>query len=352
MRAKTVGVRDTVMRVGVSEAAVRSCAGAVRGRVPDRKPLTPLCAPLPAHHTSPIMLRRSVHVAHTAITFAACTARASAAAAGVAAAPAAASALRSSARSYSTYRIGSSSRITAATNMMRTTSSAVLPSSSHALSLAALPLASAASAASPLFGSLFVRHATKKAGGSSKNSNDSIGKRLGLKKSGGQAVLAGHILVRQRGTKVHPGRNVGHGRDDTLWALKPGTVAFTYMHFPMRASHRWRKFVHVLGHGETLASVQAETDAKSQAQVELYHMHKRGERAPSARLSYIRANLEAKRDAAHAAQAQALAKEAADATAKAKLESHPMFRILMERQAAAVAKKEGENKQAATAAAN
>lgn len=230
--------------------------------------------------------------------------------------------------------------------MMR---AAAVSSSSHALSLASLPLyssssAPAASAASPLFGSLFVRHATKKAGGSSKNSNDSIGKRLGLKKSGGQHVIPGNILVRQRGTRVHPGRNVGHGRDDTLWALKAGQVAFTYMHLPMRASHRWRKFVHVLGPGETHAHVQAETDAKSRAQMELYQMHKRGERAPSDRVTFIRANLEAKRDAAHAAQVDALAAESADAEARSKLEAHPMFKILMERQAAAAEKKEKEEK--------
>ena len=69
--------------------------------------------------------------------------------------------------------------------------------------------------------------AHKKAGGSSRNGRDSAGRRLGLKKSGGQAVIAGNILVRQRGTKWHPGNNVGMGTDHTLFALVDGKVAFT-----------------------------------------------------------------------------------------------------------------------------
>ena len=68
--------------------------------------------------------------------------------------------------------------------------------------------------------------ATKKAGGSSKNGRDSESKRLGVKKYGGEAVLAGNILVRQRGTKFHPGNNVGMGKDHTLFALKQGKVKF------------------------------------------------------------------------------------------------------------------------------
>ncbi|MCC7280790.1 MAG: 50S ribosomal protein L27 [Acetobacteraceae bacterium] len=68
--------------------------------------------------------------------------------------------------------------------------------------------------------------AHKKAGGSSRNGRDTEGRRLGLKKSGGQAVVAGNIIVRQRGTKVKPGRNVGVGRDHTLFALVDGTVTF------------------------------------------------------------------------------------------------------------------------------
>jgi large subunit ribosomal protein L27 len=68
--------------------------------------------------------------------------------------------------------------------------------------------------------------ASKKAGGSSKNGRDSNPKYLGVKRSGGQLVLAGNILVRQRGTQFHPGVNVGLGKDHTLFALKTGHVAF------------------------------------------------------------------------------------------------------------------------------
>ena len=68
--------------------------------------------------------------------------------------------------------------------------------------------------------------AHKKAGGSSKNGRDSNPNFLGVKRFGGQKVSAGEILVRQRGTKFHPGINVGKGRDDTLFALKTGAVEF------------------------------------------------------------------------------------------------------------------------------
>lgn len=68
--------------------------------------------------------------------------------------------------------------------------------------------------------------AHKKAGGSSNNGRDSIGRRLGVKKYGGEAVLAGNIIVRQRGTKVYPGENVGMGKDHTLFALTDGHVKF------------------------------------------------------------------------------------------------------------------------------
>ena len=68
--------------------------------------------------------------------------------------------------------------------------------------------------------------AHKKAGGSSRNGRDSAGRRLGVKKFGNEAVLAGNILVRQRGTKYHAGANVGVGRDHTLFALVDGEVEF------------------------------------------------------------------------------------------------------------------------------
>ena len=69
--------------------------------------------------------------------------------------------------------------------------------------------------------------ASKKAGGSSRNGRDSAGRRLGVKKFGGQVVIPGNIIMRQRGTKVHPGNNVGMGRDHTLFALTEGRVTFT-----------------------------------------------------------------------------------------------------------------------------
>ena len=69
--------------------------------------------------------------------------------------------------------------------------------------------------------------AHKKSGGSSRNGRDSESKRLGVKKFGGERVLAGNILVRQRGTKFHPGANVGLGRDHTLFATVTGSVQFT-----------------------------------------------------------------------------------------------------------------------------
>ena len=81
--------------------------------------------------------------------------------------------------------------------------------------------------------------AHKKAGGSSRNGRDSAGRRLGLKMYGGQSVVAGNILARQRGTKWHPGRNVGLGKDHTLFALCDGSVEF-------RTKAKGRTFVSVV----------------------------------------------------------------------------------------------------------
>ena len=69
--------------------------------------------------------------------------------------------------------------------------------------------------------------AHKKAGGSSKNGRDSAGRRLGVKKFGGEQVIPGNIIIRQRGTTWHPGENVGMGKDHTLFAKMDGVVAFT-----------------------------------------------------------------------------------------------------------------------------
>jgi len=80
--------------------------------------------------------------------------------------------------------------------------------------------------------------AHKKAGGSSRNGRDTIGKRLGVKRFGGQASRAGNIIVRQRGSKFHAGRNVGTGKDFTLFALVDGVVAFS-------RGRGDRRFVHI-----------------------------------------------------------------------------------------------------------
>jgi len=76
--------------------------------------------------------------------------------------------------------------------------------------------------------------AHKKAGGSTRNGRDSNPKYLGVKRYGGESVLAGNILVRQRGTRFSPGTNVGVGRDHTLFALSDGTVKFEYKGLPKR----------------------------------------------------------------------------------------------------------------------
>ncbi len=68
--------------------------------------------------------------------------------------------------------------------------------------------------------------AHKKAGGSTRNGRDSAGRRLGIKKFGGEVVIPGNIIVRQRGTKFHPGQNVSIGKDHTIFATQEGTVSF------------------------------------------------------------------------------------------------------------------------------
>ncbi|WP_158046903.1 50S ribosomal protein L27 [Skermanella pratensis] len=93
--------------------------------------------------------------------------------------------------------------------------------------------------------------AHKKAGGSSRNGRDSAGRRLGVKKYGGESVLAGNIIVRQRGTQFHPGANVGVGKDHTLFALVEGQVSF-------RKSIAGRTFVSVNGNKAEEAPAAAE----------------------------------------------------------------------------------------------
>ena len=88
--------------------------------------------------------------------------------------------------------------------------------------------------------------AHKKAGGSSRNGRDSAGRRLGVKVFGGETVIAGNIIVRQRGTKWHPGSNVGLGKDHTLFALIQGQVAY-------RTKNKGRTFVSVIPNTEAAA---------------------------------------------------------------------------------------------------
>jgi large subunit ribosomal protein L27 len=89
--------------------------------------------------------------------------------------------------------------------------------------------------------------ATKKAGGSSRNGRDSHSKRLGVKRFGGEAVSAGMIIIRQRGTQVHPGKNVGMGTDHTLFAKIAGKVKFTHR------GPKTRKYVDIVALPEATA---------------------------------------------------------------------------------------------------
>ncbi|MFN0023591.1 MAG: 50S ribosomal protein L27 [Parvularculaceae bacterium] len=89
--------------------------------------------------------------------------------------------------------------------------------------------------------------AHKKAGGSSRNGRDSESKRLGVKKFGGEQVIPGNIIVRQRGTQYHPGANVGIGRDHTLYALTAGQVEFA-------VKAKGRRFVMVTARSQETAS--------------------------------------------------------------------------------------------------
>jgi large subunit ribosomal protein L27 len=86
--------------------------------------------------------------------------------------------------------------------------------------------------------------AHKKAGGSSRNGRDTAGRRLGIKKSGGQAVECGNIILRQRGTQWHPGNGVGMGRDHTIFAIREGVVQF-------QTKALGRTYVSVVGGGSS-----------------------------------------------------------------------------------------------------
>ncbi|KNC48868.1 50S ribosomal protein L27 [Thecamonas trahens ATCC 50062] len=96
------------------------------------------------------------------------------------------------------------------------------------LRMAVTRAAALASTPSAMVGAGWVRMASKKAGGTTKNNRDSPGQRLGVKKFGNEKVVPGNIIVRQRGTKFHPGVNVGMGKDHTLFALVDGYVRFSH----------------------------------------------------------------------------------------------------------------------------
>lgn len=81
--------------------------------------------------------------------------------------------------------------------------------------------------------------ATSKTGGSTQNGRDSVGRRLGVKLFDGQVVNSGEIIVRQRGTRFHPGRNVGRGSDDTLYAASSGVLKFHY-------GHKGRRYISII----------------------------------------------------------------------------------------------------------
>eukprot|EP01041_Mallomonas_annulata_P004017 gene4017-7999_t len=100
----------------------------------------------------------------------------------------------------------------------------------------------------------WIRTATKKAGGSTRNGRDSPGQRLGVKKFGGERVIPGHIIIRQRGFKFHPGKNVGSGRDHTIFALTEGWVKFFY------DFKRKRQFVYVSSNNPNPPPIKAITD--------------------------------------------------------------------------------------------
>jgi large subunit ribosomal protein L27 len=91
--------------------------------------------------------------------------------------------------------------------------------------------------------------ATKKAGGSSRNGRDSAGRRLGVKKYSGEHVLSGNIIVRQRGTKFHPGDNVGIGKDHTIFSTVEGFVTFK------KSNHKSRTFISVIPVAEDIIKI-------------------------------------------------------------------------------------------------
>ena len=152
-----------------------------------------------------------------------------------------------------------------------------------------------------------------------KNSPGSAGKRLGLRASGGSHVQNGHILVRQRGLRTHPGRGVRQGRDETLVAARSGVVVFTYVLRPWRTKNKWRQYINVvdMAAGETKADVEAETKALADKYVEVLRMKRAGERVPTVRSEYLKRVAAEKREAEKSAREQLIATVTSTAQASA-----------------------------------
>ena len=143
-----------------------------------------------------------------------------------------------------------------------------------------------------------------------KNNSGSAGKRLGLKSSGGSLVHPGHILVRQRGLRTHPGRGVSMGRDETLVADRSGVVMFTYVLRPFRTKNKWRQYINVVdvAAGETKAEIEAETAALAAKYLEVLAMKRAGERVPTVRSVYLKGVAAEKREAERREREEMIAK--------------------------------------------
>lgn len=141
---------------------------------------------------------------------------------------------------------------------------------------------------SPLFNQ-FIRHATKKAGGTVTNSPGSRGKHLGPKCGGGEFVKRGRILMRQRGTQAHPGVNVRMGRDHTLTAAVDGHVHYTYVLRVERSRKRWRKFLNVIDpkQNQTKESINEHFKQIAEDYYTVLRLRKAGIRIPTSRSVYL-----------------------------------------------------------------
>jgi hypothetical protein len=133
-----------------------------------------------------------------------------------------------------------------------------------------------------------------------------------------------------------PLRNVGCGRDDTLYALTPGHVAFSYLQLSFHARKRWRKFIHVLGPGETPEDVKKESEEKSKQMQQLVALHRQGVWLPSPKQVKMRTRLREANVKKLAAEQAALASMLQNGPADeehARLKAHPMFKLRAEAEA-------------------